>query len=120
MPACTAVDGFWPAAAIQKMHMIHRGFGVVVAIVTTISAVQVFRAARSWHQLKVLALAAPLVVVAQVALGVMTVLSMRYVPIAVGHFAGAASLWAIWMSMWLMTGPLVKQRSGGNPEAVAL
>lgn len=120
MPACTAVDGFWPAAAIQKMHMIHRGFGIVVAIVTTISAVQVFRAARSWHQLKVLALAAPLVVVAQVALGVMTVLSMRYVPIAVGHFAGAASLWAIWMSMWLMTGPLVKQRSGGNPEAVAL
>jgi hypothetical protein len=25
------------------------------------------------------------------------------VPLAVGHFAGAASLWALWMSAWLMT-----------------
>jgi len=27
------------------------------------------------------------------------------VPLAVGHFAGAASLWALWMSAWLLTAP---------------
>ncbi|MBL9019850.1 MAG: heme A synthase [Myxococcales bacterium] len=120
MPSCSAADGYWPEAAIQKMHMIHRAFGVVVAIVTTISAVMVLRAARSWAQLRVLAAIAPVIVLAQIALGIMTVLSMRAVPIAVGHFAGAASLWAIWISMWLMTRSLVPARAGGKPEAVAL
>jgi hypothetical protein len=30
-------------------------------------------------------------------------MSMRQVPIAVGHFAGAAGLWAVWMAMWLVS-----------------
>jgi heme A synthase len=84
--------------------MIHRGFGCVVAIVTTIAAVKVYRKARSWSQLRLLALIAPVLVAAQIALGVLTVLTVRAVPLAVGHFAGAASLWALWMSAWLMTG----------------
>jgi heme A synthase len=92
---------------------------VVVAIVTTIAAVQVFRRSRSWPELRVLAAAAPLIVAAQVALGIFTVLSMRYVPLAVGHFAGAASLWAIWMSMWLMTASR-SAKHNGTAEAVAL
>ena len=46
---------------------------------------------------------APVLVAAQITLGVLVVLSLRAVPIAVGHFAGAASLWALWMSAWLMT-----------------
>jgi hypothetical protein len=32
---------------------------------------------------------------------------MRAVPLAVGHFAGAASLWALWMSAWLLSKPRV-------------
>ena len=43
--------------------------------------------------------------IGQVVLGVATVLTLRAVPLAVAHFAGAASLWALWMSAWLMTGP---------------
>jgi heme A synthase len=43
-------------------------------------------------------------VIAQILLGVYTVLTWRAVPLAVGHFAGAASLWALWMSAWLLTG----------------
>jgi heme A synthase len=105
MPSCTMSGEWWPDAAVQDLHMIHRAFGVIVAIVTTTAAVMVARRARSWSQLRLLALGAPLVVVSQVVLGVMTVMSMRYVPIAVGHFAGAATLWAMWMSMWLMTAP---------------
>jgi heme A synthase len=85
--------------------MIHRGFGVVVAVVTTLAAVAILRRARSWPALRLLALLAPVLVVAQVALGAYTVLTWRAVPLAVAHFAGAAGLWALWLSAWLVTGP---------------
>jgi heme A synthase len=104
MPSCTMSGEWWPDAWVQDLHMIHRGFGVVVAIVTTIAAVKVYRRAASWPALRVLAALAPPLVVAQIALGVLTVMSMRAVPLAVGHFAGAAALWALWMSAWLVTG----------------
>ena len=104
MPACTMNGQWWPEARVQDLHMIHRGFGVVVAIVTTLAAIAIFRRARSWPALRLLALLAPVLVVAQVALGIYTVLTWRAVPLAVAHFAGAASLWALWMSAWLLTG----------------
>jgi len=103
MPSCTRDGQWWPEAWVQDVHMIHRGFGGVVAVATTIAAVQVFRRARSWGALRLLALIAPALVLVQVALGVLTVLTLRAVPLAVGHFAGAASLWALWMSAWLLT-----------------
>lgn len=108
MPTCTMGGagraGEWfPDAGVQQLHMIHRGFGVVVAIVTTIAAVVTWRHARSWAALRMLALIAPLLVVAQVALGIVTVMTMRSVPVAVGHFAGAAALWALWIAAFLLT-----------------
>jgi heme A synthase len=105
MPSCTRSGDWWPEAGVQDLHMIHRGFGVVVAIVTTAAAIAVYRRARSWPALRLLALIAPALVVAQLALGMYTVLTLRAVPLAVGHFAGAASLWALWMSAWLVTAP---------------
>jgi protoheme IX farnesyltransferase len=84
--------------------MIHRGFGCVAALVVVIAAIQVGRRARGWPALRALAIAAPVVAAAQVTLGVYTVLTMRSVPIAVAHFAGAASLFAIWLGAWLVTG----------------
>ncbi len=105
MPSCTRSGDWWPEAGVQDLHMIHRGFGVVVAIVTTAAAIAVYRRARSWPALRLLALIAPALVAAQLALGIYTVLTLRAVPLAVGHFAGAASLWALWMSAWLLTAP---------------
>jgi heme A synthase len=83
--------------------MVHRAFGCIVAIVTTIAAIQVWRHAKNWPGLRMLALIAPILVIGQVALGVATVLTLRAVPIAVGHFAGAVGLWALWISAVLMT-----------------
>ena len=100
--------------------MIHRGFGVVVAIVTTIAAVQVHRRARAWPALQRLAVIAPVLVVAQIALGVATVMSMRAVPLAVGHFAGAAGLWALWMSAWLLTGRRAAEAAVPDPDLAAM
>ena len=103
MPTCTIGGDWWPEAGVQHLHMIHRAFGVVVAIVTTLAAVQVYRQSARWPSLRLLALLAPVLVLGQVTLGVYTVLTMRSVPVAVAHFAGAASLWALWLSVWCMT-----------------
>ncbi len=105
MPSCTRTGEWWPEAAVQDLHMIHRGFGCVVAVVTTIAAIQVYRHSKSWPALRLLAMAAPVLVVGQILLGMYVVLTLRAVPLAVGHFAGAASLWALWMSAWLLTKP---------------
>ena len=94
---------WWPDSAVQHLHMIHRGFGVVVAIVTTIAAVQLYRHSKTWPTMRLLAMIAPVLVATQIALGIYTVLTMRSVPVAVGHFAGAASLWALWVSAFLLT-----------------
>ncbi len=107
MPTCT-ISGEWlPEAGVQQLHMLHRAFGVIVAIVTTVAALIVMRRAQSWSSLRMLALSAPVLVVAQVVLGIATVMTMRQVPVAVGHFAGAAGLWAVWISMWLVSNPRV-------------
>jgi heme A synthase len=103
MPACTIGGDWWPDAWVQDLHMIHRAGGVIVAVITTIAAIKVHRHTRSWPALQLIAMAAPVVVLAQLALGVFTVLTLRAIPLAVGHFAGAAALWALWMSAWLLT-----------------
>ena len=105
VPTCTKTGEWWPDTFVQQLHMVHRGLGVAVAIVTTLAAIAVYRRTRSWPALRLLAVIAPVLVVAQVALGAFTVLTMRAVPLAVAHFAGAASLWALWMSAWLMIRP---------------
>jgi heme a synthase len=105
MPSCLKNGDYFPDFAVQQLHMVHRGFGVIVGIVTTISAVMVLRRARSWSVLRRLALIAPVLVAAQITLGIVTVLTMRSVPVAVGHFAGAAALWALWISAWFVTAP---------------
>jgi cytochrome c oxidase assembly protein subunit 15 len=103
MPTCTRGGDWWPDAPIQQLHMIHRGFGVVVAIVTTIAAAQVLRRCRSWSNLRLVMACAPVLVFAQIVLGILTVLTLRGVPLAVAHFAGAAGLWGLWTSAWFMT-----------------
>jgi cytochrome c oxidase assembly protein subunit 15 len=103
MPSCTMTGEWWPDTGVQHLHMIHRGFGVVTGIITTIAAIQIYRAAKSWPSLRLLALIAPVLVIAQIVLGIYTVMTMRSVPVAVGHFAGAASLWALWMGAVLLT-----------------
>ena len=119
MPTCTMDGNWWPDEAVQDLHMIHRGFGCIVAVVTTIAAIQVFARAKSWPALRKLALLAPLLVGLQVFLGIEVVLTWRAVPLAVGHFAGAAALWGLWTTAYLLTGPRMRARPA-PAEAVAV
>jgi cytochrome c oxidase assembly protein subunit 15 len=112
MPTCTIAGDWWPATNVQHLHMVHRAFGCIVAIVTTTAAVQVWRNTKNWPNLRLLAMAAPVLVLVQIVLGIYTVMTMRAVPLAVAHFAGAASLWALWLSAWCMTrSRLAKKRA---------
>jgi heme A synthase len=120
MPSCTMAGEWWPDAWVQDLHMVHRGGGAIVAVVATIAAVKVYRRTRSWPALHLIAIAAPVAVAAQLALGVATVLTMRAVPLAVGHFAGAAGLWALWMSAWLITARRVPAAATAEPRLPAM
>ncbi len=108
MPDCTAGEWF-PAALTQRLHMIHRAWGVIVGVITTIAAVAVYRRAAGWRGLRAMMIVAPLVVATQVALGIYVVLTLRATPVAVAHFAGAATLWGLWISAWFMTRPAARQ-----------
>jgi heme A synthase len=116
VPSCTRSGEWWPDAGVQQLHMVHRGFGCVVAVLTIIASVKVFRHTRDWQTLRVMSMVAPLLVLVQIGLGAATVLTMRAVPVAVAHFAGAASLWALWMSAWLMSGPRTATATATRPR----
>jgi heme A synthase len=104
MPTCT-LDGQWfPDALTQRVHMIHRTWGCLTALITILAAIQVYRRAAGWTSLRRLMMLAPVLVLTQVTLGIYVVLTYRAVPIAVAHFAGAVSLWALWFTAWLWTG----------------
>lgn len=95
----------WPSGAplALKIHMAHRIGAVLVALVVIASAIKVFLAAAGHRLLRSLSVAAVLVVLAQICMGVWTILSFRYTPIAVGHFVGATMLWMLWVTMALIT-----------------
>ena len=92
------------AALTQRIHMIHRIWGCVTALTTAVAAYQVWRRADGWPTLRRLMLVAPFLVALQIVLGIYVVLTFRSVPVAVGHFAGAMSLWALWFTAWLISG----------------
>ena len=103
MPSCN-LGSYWPPSIQQKVHMIHRGFGVVTAVVTLIAAARIWPRAAGWPALRALVLTAPVVAAAQVALGIATVLTLRSTPAALGHFAGAMLLWTAWVGAFIATG----------------
>lgn len=104
------------------MHMAHRIGGIIVGLVVIASSIVVFRNTRS-RTLRWMAAAAPLLVALQITLGVLTIMSLRSVPVAAAHFGGAAALWALWVTMYFMTGsgaraPVHSQASAtAAPEA---
>jgi len=120
-------DGqLWPSGApfALQLHIAHRLAGVAVGLTAIVASLAVFRAAgRDSVRLRLAALAVPLVVVAQVTLGILVIAMFRSVPIVMAHFGGAALLWGLFSAMWLMTGGAEaaarRARPGATPESVS-
>jgi len=95
----------WPAGAsiALKLHMLHRIVGVLVALLAVGVSIAAFRqlAGRRW--LRALAVTVPVLVAAQVTLGVLIIWTLRSTPIVVAHVGSAAALWASFVLLWLGT-----------------
>jgi cytochrome c oxidase assembly protein subunit 15 len=112
LPLCAGTlypDG---APANLIIHMTHRLVGALTGIAVLACAIGVWRSARGVRSLRIMALLAPLLVAAQIALGLLTVYTLRSTPVAVAHFGGAAALWALWIGMLL-----VARQHRGAPAA---
>jgi heme A synthase len=113
-------DGsLWPAGApfALKLHMAHRIGGVLVGTIAIVCAIAIARGAGDAPALRRTALAVPVAVLLQISLGALVILSFRAVPLAVLHFGGAALLWGLFASMWLMSRGIQPAPRG---QAVAL
>jgi heme A synthase len=96
-------DGqLWPANAplALKLHIAHRLAGVMVGIILIAASVAVYHRASGWPAMRRLAAALPLLVLAQIGLGLWVIVSFRAVAVAVVHFGGAALLWSMVTAMW--------------------
>jgi len=94
----------WPSDApiALQLHMAHRWVGVLVGLYAMAVAGAVFRQARGWTTMRLLAALTPVLVGTQVLLGSLTILYLRPVPVVVAHFTIGVGLWILWFSMLLM------------------
>lgn len=102
VPGCTEHD-WLGAASLQHLHMLHRAWGVLVGVVTTMAALRIWRRRAVAPSLRRLMVAAPVLVLAQIVLGAYVIWTYRSVPFAVAHFAGAVGLWGVWATAWFVS-----------------
>jgi heme A synthase len=95
----------WPAWGPAQLHMAHRLAGYLVAALVVVAAARTLAVARAGPQRRRLALLAPVLVVVQVGLGLLTVASYVSLPVVSLHLAGGAGLLATLLVLFLQLGP---------------
>lgn len=105
--------GLWPAHPHQQLHMTHRFLGYTVMVLVLYSTFKLVPRARAAGRRAVarLAILPALIVVAQVALGLLTVITGEVVAVAL-HTAFGGLLLATLVGLWAGFGPL------GDPRKV--
>lgn len=116
IPLC---DGgrLWPAGGPAQLHMIHRLWGVALAVLVVAAAWGPLRAAlrRGDRARAVLAFAAPVLVTVQIALGLFTVVTYISVPVVTAHLAAGALLLADLLALWLSLGGAAERAAAPGP-----
>jgi heme A synthase len=102
LPLCKG--SLWPADAVPalKLHMLHRLFALVVFGVVVTASVVTFRAARGRPLMRALAVAAPLLVCVQIALGLLSISTFLDVVPVTAHLGAAALILADLVGMHLL------------------
>ncbi|PKQ15421.1 MAG: hypothetical protein CVT68_09290 [Actinobacteria bacterium HGW-Actinobacteria-8] len=113
--------GFWPAMGLGKLHMTHRLFGYAVLVLVVVIAVRARRQALTAGRTRAawLALAPAVLVVTQVALGLLTVVTGKGVAIVTLHTAVGGLLMATTVMLYLAFGPLGDPRPERSAAATA-
>lgn len=97
----------WPpessSSGSERIHMVHRFGAVLVAAIVTVVAVVVLRAVKE-SRVRRLAIAAPILVLVQITLGVLSVTSLLHLPIVEAHLGVAAALLGTMVTLWARLG----------------
>jgi heme A synthase len=108
--ACTTIplcfDHVWPpdseSAYSERVHMIHRFGAVIVALLVFAHAALVLKRTPKAHPARKLAIAAPIIVIAQITLGIFSVTSLLHLHTVTTHLAVGALLLADHVLMWAL------------------
>src|SRR5262249_41041759 len=95
----------WPSGAdfTLQLHMAHRLLALLVLVLVSVTATVTFRDATGRPGVRALALAAPLLVVGQMTLGLLTIVTFRdFIPLT-AHLAVAALLLGDVVALHLLT-----------------
>jgi heme o synthase len=95
----------WPADVGPQLQVLHRLGAASVAVLAFVAAIGVYRAARSSGWLRVLALAVPVLVAAQISLGVRSVQAVLDTGLAQAHLAVGAALLAASWAVYMLSAP---------------
>ena len=106
--ACTTIPdcfgAYWPpdsaSAYSERVHMLHRYGAVTVALLVFAHAHLAYRRAPKGHVARKLAVAAPILVVVQILLGVLSVTSLLHLHTVTTHLAVGALLLATHVLLW--------------------
>ena len=104
MPLCNG--DAWPEAALSRLHMVHRGVGVLALVVTCVASVHALRHAPTRSR-RVIALAPVVAALVQVSLGIALVLAYAPLDLVTLHHVGGAVLLGSLVLGWSLAHPCV-------------
>jgi heme A synthase len=117
---------FWPPESSsvysERVHMLHRFGAVVVTALVLTSAILVARRAPRGSLLRALAISAPVLVLIQATLGVLSVTSLLHLPTVTAHLGVGALVLANMVALWTMLsdGARDEVREDGSPERASV
>lgn len=122
--ACTTIPdcfgAYWPpdseSAYGERLHMLHRYGAVVLAALVFVHAALVLRRTPKGHPVRRLAIAAPVLVLVQITLGILSVTSLLHLHTVTTHLAVGALLLATHVVMWALM-PGSRWGFAGRPSA---
>ncbi|MEW6776951.1 MAG: COX15/CtaA family protein, partial [Bdellovibrionota bacterium] len=113
IPLCNGE--LWPSAhPMQRLHMLHRMGGVLVALAVFWISVQLLKEERAGKWVRLLAGLAPFLVIAQVTLGLLSVTTFLGLVPVTAHLGGGALLLATFVSLWMIC-----RRAGLSPAEIS-
>lgn len=137
--ACSTIPDchgtYWPpdseSAFSERVHMVHRFGAVALALLVFVHAFLVYRRTPKGHPARALAILAPVVVLVQITLGILSVTSLLHLHTVTAHLGVGALLLATHVVMWaLMPGsrwglaprpqvPAIERGGASSPSSVA-
>lgn len=111
----------WPEGHVTlHVHLMHRFGAALVAALVFLAGLRTFRAAAGRAWLRALAVTAPVLVVAQILLGVRSVQTFLDLVMVQAHLAVGAALLAVTWALYLLSAPAPAVKRASMRDVIAL